>query len=580
VGKSASIGIEQQNKTQQVGPPWFDTAWNYRRPVIVTNNGASLGYYQVLLKLDSSNFDFTKSKPDGSDIRITGSDGTTEIKFWIESWSNPEPQVAYIWVRIFPLVHGTITIYLYYNTQLSVASESNGVATFDGFDNSWTNITGSSTLPEVSQLPQKSGAVQTQLSWTKISGAFTVNEGIISLGDWTGIKSTNSMQYGAVGFRANFGLGNGKEWGGFINGASAPHTMIGDLESNTYNLFLRNSASISEDQLLSRVGGNDWHNNFHIYEVRWKAGLSTGDIDHGKSIVSSTQSQAVPNTLLPVTFYRYTNIGDTLSVDWVYVRQYQDPEPTTSVGAEQGLVDLSLNTVDSPDPVSTKFDLTYLLNISNNSSIEAPGVIVTDTLPLSVQFLRASSSWGCNHNTNIVVCKLAPIAANSSASATIVVKPQADGVITDDTVVGSTGYENNLGNNFSTITTTVDSEPPVVEWILPVKNRELYDVNGGPVTLQVRAIDNLGIQRVEFKWYDADGNIWQPIGTVTAPSAPSIYQLTFNSLVLKPNVYIPIEVYVFDLAGNENILEPYSYRQIIFINRIFITHVYLPLMAK
>jgi hypothetical protein len=89
-----------KSKPEQSEPQWFDEAWHYRRPVIISNSGATLPYYQVLIKLDINNFDFSHTKSDGADIRFTHSDGTTELKFWIESWDSPN-RLAY---EILPLM--------------------------------------------------------------------------------------------------------------------------------------------------------------------------------------------------------------------------------------------------------------------------------------------------------------------------------------------------------------------------------------------------------------------------------------------------------------------------------------------
>src|SRR4030042_5615997 len=62
-------------KTEQSETPWFNEAWHYRRPLIISNNGSDLSDYTVLIKLDDSNFDFNHANTDGSDIRIPGNDG-------------------------------------------------------------------------------------------------------------------------------------------------------------------------------------------------------------------------------------------------------------------------------------------------------------------------------------------------------------------------------------------------------------------------------------------------------------------------------------------------------------------------
>ena len=64
--------------------------WNWRRPVTINNtSGSTLTDYQV--KIDLSNltpaFDFTHANSDGSDIRITSDNGTTQISFLIDEWN-------------------------------------------------------------------------------------------------------------------------------------------------------------------------------------------------------------------------------------------------------------------------------------------------------------------------------------------------------------------------------------------------------------------------------------------------------------------------------------------------------------
>ena len=135
-----SVGAADQPGTEQVGPPWYDAAWHYRRPVTI-NSSTALSYYQVLVKLDSSNFDFSLAKTDGADVRFTHSDGMAELEYWIESWSSAS-QLAYVWVRVTSLLIGDTTIYLYYNNP-AATSASDGTATFDFFDDRWCGFSGS-----------------------------------------------------------------------------------------------------------------------------------------------------------------------------------------------------------------------------------------------------------------------------------------------------------------------------------------------------------------------------------------------------------------------------------------------------
>jgi uncharacterized repeat protein (TIGR01451 family) len=426
----------------QVGSPWYNPLWHYRRPVIISNSsGQSLDDYQVLIKLDNSNFDFNKAVDQGWDVRITTNDGSTEINYWIESWSRAS-HTAYIWVKIPHLEIGNTTIYLYYNNP-GVSTTSDGSATFDLFDDDWSQFTGA-------------GCVAPECKWYIRNGDPKVYSGKLELTYGTGISTINLYQYKAVGYKANFfkdTLGiHGYEWGGFINGVDGPRTMIRDLYSpfDVNGLFLQNRVDNDNNNPLN---GNNWHNDYHIYEVRWRQGESIGDIDHGTSYIASSDSSEVPSDQLPVTFYSLLNSNDALWVDWVYVREYHDPEPTVTIGIEQGSVDLRVIQVDSPDPLYAGEELTYALTISNLSSIDAPGVILTDTLPGEVNFTSAVPSQGSCISE--VVCSLGTIPANSAATITVKVTTTIDGVVTNTGVVISSGYDLNIGNNTSQEMTTV-----------------------------------------------------------------------------------------------------------------------------
>ena len=109
-----------------------------------SNGGSAIATpYQVLVTLDSNNFDFTKAKSDLSDLRVTASDGTTLLPFWLEQPYSSLP--AFVWVKLPSVPAGDTTIYLYFGN-LSAATTSDGKATFDLFDDNWCQFSGSIVL--------------------------------------------------------------------------------------------------------------------------------------------------------------------------------------------------------------------------------------------------------------------------------------------------------------------------------------------------------------------------------------------------------------------------------------------------
>ncbi len=575
---ASDIGIEQQIGIEQTGPPWYDFAWHYRRPLTISNTGAGLAYYQVLVKLDNANFDFSLAKADGADIRFTDSSGKTPLYYWIESWNNTS-KLAYLWVlvsNIAPTPNNT-TIYLYYGNPAATSS-SNGAYTFDFFDDNWCQFPGANcSQSQVDQKPQSDNNIDyTEVInsvwmesnlWSVIHGTPTASNSILQLTAGTGIQSTSPFQYQAVGYKVRFGLGNGNEGGGFKSEDVGKGTVIGDLPSDPSNIYLMNFNPNEYSTLIPPVGVIDWHNAYHIYEVRWQNNQSRGDIDHGTSSVSSLSQ--VPGTTLPVAFYNVTGSTATLLVDWTYVRQYRNPEPTASVGAKQGLVDLAVAMSDAPDPINTNRNLTYEIIVSNISNIDAPSVVVTDTLPGSVQFISASADGGCNYAGSEVVCDMLDITANTAAHATIVVKATVGGTITNGAVAGTLGFDQDMSNNLTYTNTYVDTFPPSASWVLPTTNGQLFTTFGGTVTLEVTASDNDAVSYVEFWWYKP--NTYNYISTTTTPP----YQTVFNTNLLPIGTPYLFEVRVYDRAGNTNFP---ANRFVIYIQRF--TKIYLPTVFK
>jgi len=119
---------------------WPLDGWDYRRPVTITEqSGNDLTDYQVLVELNSTNFNFAHAQSNGEDIRFTDEEGNL-LDYWIEEWDAVN-ETAKVWVKV-PLIpaNGTTNLYMYYGNP-SASSESDGEATFirviDGVVGSW-----------------------------------------------------------------------------------------------------------------------------------------------------------------------------------------------------------------------------------------------------------------------------------------------------------------------------------------------------------------------------------------------------------------------------------------------------------
>jgi uncharacterized repeat protein (TIGR01451 family) len=119
-------------------------------------------------------------------------------------------------------------------------------------------------------------------------------------------------------------------------------------------------------------------------------------------------------------------------------------------------IDLSLTQNDSADPSPAGKQLTYTIQVRNNSSAKATGVVVTDTMPSGVPFVSVSSTKGnCTRSGNIVTCRIPSLAAAASASITLNLKPTASGTISNTATAQANEPDSNPANNSSTESTTI-----------------------------------------------------------------------------------------------------------------------------
>lgn len=97
--------IFTQSNIAKAAETWL-TGWNYRTPLILDNVGTSTPanfQTRIILQgndISKSNFiDFRKTASDGSDIRITSSDKSTLIPYYIENWDSTN-KLAVLWANV------------------------------------------------------------------------------------------------------------------------------------------------------------------------------------------------------------------------------------------------------------------------------------------------------------------------------------------------------------------------------------------------------------------------------------------------------------------------------------------------
>jgi biopolymer transport protein ExbB len=117
---------------------WWNSDWSARKKINLdlTSKGVpitdNVGDTAVLVRLYDSNFTFSISKPDGSDLRFIADDDKTELPYHIEKFDTLL-NAGFVWVKIPALKANAVTsFWMYYgNTSEKLDKAENYKATYD-----------------------------------------------------------------------------------------------------------------------------------------------------------------------------------------------------------------------------------------------------------------------------------------------------------------------------------------------------------------------------------------------------------------------------------------------------------------
>jgi uncharacterized repeat protein (TIGR01451 family)/CSLREA domain-containing protein len=111
-------------------------------------------------------------------------------------------------------------------------------------------------------------------------------------------------------------------------------------------------------------------------------------------------------------------------------------------------VDLALTKTDGDDCADRDDILNYVITVVNNSTDDATGVTVTDTLPTGVTFVSANASAGsCTLSAGTLTCDLATLTGGSSVTITLRVSADVVQQVINIASVNLNELDPNLANN-------------------------------------------------------------------------------------------------------------------------------------
>lgn len=165
---------------------------------------------------------------------------------------------------------------------------------------------------------------------------------------------------------------------------------------------------------------------------------------------------------------------------------------------------LGVVNTDSPDPLNIDEELTYTVDVTNNGTAPATGVVVTDTLPVSVDFMSATTSQGsCSERDGTVSCALGEIAAGATVTVTITVTPTTPGVVTNTVTVSADGVDPYPPNNTATAETSVGDRG--CAQVVTTDTRLSEDVGPCPADGIVVGTDNVTLDLGGYRVFGFDG---------------------------------------------------------------------------
>ena len=235
---------------------WYSPDWEYRKAITVDNTASAdaLTDYQILVTLNSGNFDYAKANIDGYDLRFIDSDKLTEISYWIKEWNATGD--SKIWVKVPVIPAGdTATIYLYYGND-KITEEGDSLSSFDG---AMQKLQSDADTVALWHFDEGTGTTLGDSSGNGNNG--TLNNFVADDGDWI---ADSTSEYGGSGGALNFnGDPDGDEVGNYIEAAHDTSLNFGSGDF-TIEGWIKTTAETSSDLAIINKCTDLNETGFHL----------------------------------------------------------------------------------------------------------------------------------------------------------------------------------------------------------------------------------------------------------------------------------------------------------------------------
>ena len=379
IGQSAKWSIDS------IGlDPFFNNTWIFCRNITITNNNAfDLINYQVPMNLT-----FPTNNTDFRDVRFvdTACNNGGNLLYHFQEAFSPNTW-SYQWVKTNLTASSDTVISIYYNTTVPVTTDSDGLGTFQFFDD-FNDVAINST--KWGQLTSSGVCTLSQ-----IGGYFKMVQGAGASWDGCGLNSTQfyiSSPPQRIILLANSSINTGGA--DFIfgkcqtcNGASSSSQGAMGFSISQFSMFVNNSVIASSGSRTTST----------MYRMELKHNTTTGHIftvnDTGRSYDNPTIIKDYRDTTnldnLPYKM-QTVSANDNFHVDYFFVANWTGNEPTFTISGSQ--TNITPTVTPSFIVVGNK---TYSYICSNGFSVE------NITVGNISNYTSLQCNFGCSNNNAI-----------------------------------------------------------------------------------------------------------------------------------------------------------------------------------
>ncbi len=309
--------VEDTRGGRGISPAWWNSSWTYRQRITVTTRSAaaSTGYALPVTVDHASLVAAGKSLANGNDARVVYWNGTgwTELDRVLDDISAWNTATTTIWYRTQAAIAANasdMNYYLYYGNTAAGGPPANPLNVFlfyDGF----------------------SGSSVDTSKWTITQGTVAVSGGLLTLNPDSSMWANASYAFGTnTAWEARVQLANPTD-GPTNYWAASDQTGY----NGNYIRFYTDADHFAESGAGTSSTNTTFTPNsptsFHIYTFTRLGTAGVRYFQDGTQVAYLTTN--VPSANLRVFVWSDTG-GNSVTYDWVRVRPYVTPEPTTSFG--------------------------------------------------------------------------------------------------------------------------------------------------------------------------------------------------------------------------------------------------------